>query len=406
MSKTVDYLPEHSDKDGAPHAQLLRWHGDVNPLTTRPWLIKNLIPETGTGLISGQWGTFKTFVAIDLAVAVMSGQPFIGFPIKRRGGVLFIAAEGQQEVAIRLQAAVEARFAKAEHAPFAWSETCPRLLDKTAGQELAAMAKEATDGLQARFALPLALIVIDTIGRSAGYEKSGDENDAATGFKIMKVMSTLSARTGAFVLGVDHFGKAIETGTRGTSSKEGDVDVVLALLGDKGIGGAITETRLCARKRRSGPNGEEFPFGVRIVDMGVDEDGDQITTLTVDWTAPEPGKSKTQSPDDGWTKSLRLLRRTLMNVLVEQGREQRPFSDGPLVRAVDIEIVRAEFYRSYPAEGDEKTKRATRQKAFRRAIDNAQSNNLIGVREVGTVTLVWLARVQDGPAQNAYRKEP
>jgi len=336
----------------------------------------------------------------------MSGQPFIGFPIKRRGGVLFIAAEGQQEVAIRLQAAVEARFAKAEHAPFAWSETCPRLLDKTAGQELAAMAKEATDGLQARFALPLALIVIDTIGRSAGYEKSGDENDAATGFKIMKVMSTLSARTGAFGLGVDHFGKAIETGTRGTSSKEGDVDVVLALLGDKGIGGAITETRLCARKRRSGPNGEEFPFGVRIVDMGVDEDGDQITTLTVDWTAPEPGKSKTQSPDDGWTKSLRLLRRTLMNVLVEQGREQRPFSDGPLVRAVDIEIVRAEFYRSYPAEGDEKTKRATRQKAFRRAIDNAQSNNLIGVREVGTVTLVWLARVQDGPAQNAYRKEP
>jgi AAA domain len=148
-------------------------------------------------------GTFKTFVAIDLAVAVMSGQPFIGFPIKRRGGVLFIAAEGQQEVAIRLQAAVEARYAKAEHAPFAWSETCPRLLDKTAGQELAAMAKEATDGLQARFALPLALIVIDTIGRSAGYEKSGDENDAATGFKIMKVMSTLSARTGAFVLGVE-----------------------------------------------------------------------------------------------------------------------------------------------------------------------------------------------------------
>jgi hypothetical protein len=175
------------------------------------------------------------------------------------------------------------------------------------------MAKEATDGLQARFALPLALIVIDTIGRSAGYEKSGDENDAATGFKIMKVMSTLSARTEAFVLGVDHFGKAVETGTRGTSSKEGDVDVVLALLGDKDIGGSITETRLCARKRRSGPNGEEFPFRVRTVDMGVDEDGDQITTLTVDWTAAEPGKSKTQSPDDGWTKSLRLLRRTLMN---------------------------------------------------------------------------------------------
>ncbi len=265
--KTTDYAPEDGDSS-TQRDQLLRWHGDVNPTTTRPWLIKNLIPETGTGLISGQWGTFKTFVAIDLAVAVMSGQPFIGFPVKRRGGVLFIAAEGQQEVAIRLQAAVEAKCgpAKDQHAPFAWSETCPRLLDKSANRELAAMAKEAADGLQARFALPLALIVIDTIGRSAGYEQSGDENDAATGFKIMRVMSTLSARTGAFVLGVDHFGKAVETGTRGTSSKEGDVDVVLALLGDKTSGGTVTDTRLCARKRRSGANGEEFPFRVKTVD--------------------------------------------------------------------------------------------------------------------------------------------
>jgi hypothetical protein len=402
--KTTDYAPEDGNSN-TQRDRLLRWHGDVNPTTTRPWLIKNLIPETGTGLISGQWGTFKTFVAIDLAVAVMSGQSFINFPVKRHGGVLFIAAEGQQEVAIRLQAAVEAKCSDAkEHAPFAWSETCPRLLDKSANRELAAMAKEAADGLQARFTLPLALIVIDTLGRSAGYERSGDENDAATGFKIMKVMSTLSARSGAFVLGVDHFGKAVETGTRGTSSKEGDVDVVLALLGDKTIGGAVTDTRLCARKRRSGANGEEFPFRVKIVDMGVDEDGDQITTLTIDWSTAEGGKGKAP-PDDGWTKSLRLLRRTLMNVLVDHGSEQRPFPDGPLVRAVDLEIVRNEFYRSYPAEGDEKIKRATRQKAFRRAIDNAYSNNLIGVREIGAVTLVWLARVQDGPAQNAYGKE-
>ena len=121
----------------------------------------------------------------------------------------------------------------------------------------------------------------------------------------------------------------------------------------------------------------------------------------IDWAAaagagPQP---------KGWPKSLQLLRRILMNVLVDKERA-RPFSDGPLVRAVDLEIVRAEFYRSYPAEGDEKTKRATRQKAFRRAIANAQSNNLIDVREVGTVTLVWLARVQDGPAQNTYGKEP
>src|SRR5262249_32745326 len=155
-----------------------------------------------------------------------------------------------------------------------------------------------------------------TVGRSAGYEKSGDENDAVIGFKIMRVMSSLSAHTEAFVLGLDHFGKAVETGTRGTSSKEGDVDVVLALLGDKDIGGTISSTRLCARKRRNGPNGEEFAFRVKVVDMGIDEDGGQITTLTIDWTVAGQDRTKI-SQDEGWTKSLRLLRRVLMNVLVD-----------------------------------------------------------------------------------------
>ena len=159
------------------------------------------------------------------------------------------------------------------------------------------------------------------------------------------------------------------------------------------------------RKLRDGPCGLELPFVPRTVEVGTDPDGDPVTRVTIDW-APATRSSQTGSDQDGWTKSLRLLRRSLMNVLVEQGSAQRPFRDGPLVRAVDLEILRAEFYRSYSAEGDDKTKRATRQKAFRRAIDNAQSNNLIGVREVGTVTLVWLASVQDGPAQNADAKQP
>jgi hypothetical protein len=84
-----------------------------------------------------------------------------------------------------------------------------------------------------------------------------------------------------------------------------------------------------------------------------------------------------------------------MNVLVDHGHEQRPFSDGPMVRAVDIEIVRQEFYKSYPAEGDTATRQAIRQKAFRRAVVSAQEQNLVGVREVEGVTLVWLIAPQD-----------
>jgi AAA domain len=385
----------------------LHWHGEIDPLTARPWLVKNLLPEVGSGLLSGQWGTFKSFTAIDLVVSVMSGQPFISFPVKRRGGVLYVAVEGQQEIAIRLQAAIETKLSlgNGERVPFAWADSCPRLLDKDAVKELAAMAKEAAEQMQAKFSLPLALIVVDTIGTAAGYENTGDENDAVVGFKLMKVLSALAKQTGTFVLGLDHFGKAVETGTRGASSKEGDIDVVLALVGDRSIGGAISNVKLYARKRRTGASGEEFPLRTKVVDMGVDEDGESITTLVVDWTEVEQ-TSKAKDQDAKWTKSLRLLRRTLMGVLADHGSERQPYPDGPVMRCVNVDIVRNEFYRAYPAEGGEQAKQAARQRAFHRAIHKARDDDLIGVREIDEITYVWLIRLQDSHAQNAYRNEP
>jgi AAA domain len=47
-------------------------------------LVKGILPQCGTGLLSGQWGTFKTTVALDLSVSIMADQPFAGrYRIKR-----------------------------------------------------------------------------------------------------------------------------------------------------------------------------------------------------------------------------------------------------------------------------------------------------------------------------------
>jgi RecA-family ATPase len=393
------YIEASADQPEAetakPKKSALHWHGDVDPAEGRAWLAQNLLPETGKGLVSGQWGVYKTFVALDLAAAVMAGASFIDFPIVGRGGVLFIAAEGSAEIAVRLQAVLESKYPQITQAPFAWTNTSPQLLGRKAISELSALAEEAAARIRQEFGLPLALIMIDTVVAAAGYSQVGEESDAAVGQAIMNVMEQVAQRSGALVLGIDHFGKSAETGTRGTSAKEGAADVVLALLGAKSISGEITNTRLAMRKRRSGPGGEEFPFTVQSVDLGVDQYGAQITSLIVQWGAK--GKQEPERREH-WSRSLRLLRQAMMNVLVDHGREQRPFADGPLVRAVDIEVVRQEFYRSYPAEGDATTKQAIRQKAFRRALVAAQEQNLVGVREVGTVTLVWLIRPEEAGA--------
>src|SRR6516162_8713637 len=100
-------------------------HGDPDPRPLKSWLVKGLMSTVGHGLLSGQWGTGKTFLALELAAAVMTGQPFVGHLIKRQCGVLFLAAEGADEVRIRLEALVLEKCGNMPRAPFRWYETVP-----------------------------------------------------------------------------------------------------------------------------------------------------------------------------------------------------------------------------------------------------------------------------------------
>ena len=389
------YAKFGTENKAEPKQERLRWHGANETAPTRAWLVNGLLPETGVGLISGQWGTYKTFVSLDLAAAVMAGLAFIDYPISRNGGILFLAAEGASEIPARLQAVLKTKYAdRAGKLPFAWFDECPRLLAPHAVKALAELAREAADRMQKDFSVPLVLIIIDTMADAAGYARPGDENDAALGQLVMRRCVELSRLTGALVLGVDHFGKAIETGTRGSSAKEGRADVVLALLGDKEISGEVTNTRLAVRKNRAGPGGRELPFSVRSVDLGTDDNGEPITSLVIEWSAQA---APAAAADRHWGKSLRLLRRILMGLLTDNGKDVRPFPDGPMVRACDLEMVRGEFNKQYPvAEGSDRQKTDTRRKAFQRAIIGAQDKGLVAVRELGGVQLVWLAKPEGG----------
>src|SRR5262249_54919184 len=212
--------------------------------------------------------------------AIMAGLDFVSYPVARRGGVFFIAAEGASEIPIRIEAVRKIKYpTHAGRLPFAWIDTCPRLLGPKAVDGLAAIANQVAERLQREFTMPLALIRIVTVFYAAGYAKSGDENDAALGQLVMRRMAELAQRTGAMVLGVDHFGKQIETGTRGSSAKEGRADVVLAIIGDKAITGEVTNTRLAIRKNRGAPSGQELPFTTRPVDLGDEQ------TLIIEWEA-------------------------------------------------------------------------------------------------------------------------
>jgi hypothetical protein len=129
---------ELSPNDGTAfgYSWHLIWHGEEESAHVRKWLVEDLLPETGVVLISGQWGTYKTFVADDLTAAVMTATVFINRQVMRKGGVVFIACEGQEEVDIRITAAFR-EHGGTGNAPFAWVRGCPRLLDRNGGEYFA-----------------------------------------------------------------------------------------------------------------------------------------------------------------------------------------------------------------------------------------------------------------------------
>jgi hypothetical protein len=366
------------DKAEAPESQglSLRWHGDA--LWQPPkWMIRNRLPETGAGLLVGQWGMLKTFMALDLSAHVMLGWEWTGEPVYRQSGVLCLAQEGSGSIPMRLAALVEHKIKKPDRLPFAWASRCPMLLGvgkDTPMPLLLATAKEAHERFMKEFSLPLGLIWIDTMSSAGGWS---DENNNAEAAQLMNVLRTLSEMSGAVVVGVDHLGKNVDAGSRGASAKEANSDFVLALLGNKSLAGDISDMRLALRKVREGPSGVEFPVAPKVVDMGKDEQGYPLTSIVLDWNVKRVSKEKKSN-------AHQVLDHALAVALKEHGKMVKT-ADGHEVRAVGRMHVLTAYKAVYKPDKD--VSDGAKRQAFRQAL--VQAAGRIKSETIDGVEYLW-----------------
>jgi hypothetical protein len=362
-------------------------------------MVEGMLPRRGTALLSGQCGTYKTFVALDLVVAVMTGTTFAGRKVNRQGGVLFIAVEGQDDIRPRLTALIEDKVKKAiadgeipegsvdpKAMPFAWVETCPKLSADDALPKFRSLVTAAAEGMQKRFGLPLALGIIDTLSPAAGFKNADDTSENE---EVMGVLSKVGKGADSCVVAVDHFGKDVSTGTRNSSVKESHVDIVLALLGERSLGGIVSNPRMAIRKNRFGPTGAEIKFSKR--DVVFECEGRAHTSLVIDWDPQDDAAENAPKQPKG-SKALKIFKRALDTMLADAGRTIRPWPDGPEVQAVNRERVREEFYKIYPAENAKAKKQA-----FERKEQEAVASRMMVSRELDTATWFWLPKKKRQP---------
>jgi hypothetical protein len=268
----------------------------------------------------------------------------------------------------------------------------PRVVD----EEIRA-AKFFAAEMQARHGLPLGLIVVDTIAATFGFE---DENAASEATRAMQALQRLSIETGALVIGIAHHGKDAGTGVRGSSAFTASADVILAALAKVDSDGKVTSRQIALHKTRRGETGWCVPFHLRRVDMGVDEDGEEVWSCFVE-PALDEQKFAMDARASRLPEGVRKFKEALEYVLAsDKAKRIRPFGyEGPEVRAATIDDVRDEFYARVVEDKGADAKR----KAFQRARSGAEERRIACHREINGANLLWFVSKDDEAATGRLR---
>jgi hypothetical protein len=235
------------------------------------WLIKGVMPKGELGVIFGASGSGKTFVVLDLAFAIARGIDWRGKRTKK-GRVVIIAAEGGGAFAIRAKAYAKYHGLRLDEIPDIFVITAaPNFLE---GDDIADIIAEirALGNIDA--------IVIDTL---AQVSPGANENTSEDMGRLLANVRTLHNLTGATPYLVHHAGKDLSRGSRGWSGLKAAADVQIEVLRhDDGRREIVIE------KMKDGEDGLRWPFKLEVVDLGIDEDGDPITSCVAVEADPAP----------------------------------------------------------------------------------------------------------------------
>ncbi len=185
---------------------------DIAALPDLEWLIEGVLPKPGLVVLYGEPGSFKTFVALDMALTVASGREWLG-RVTLQTKALYIAAEGVRGFKLRVAAHAHRRGLTPENIRFI--AEVPLIMDPAHIRAL--LASFEKDDFEP------GLIVVDTLARVA---LGADENNAKDMGRVVDGLDELKRQTGATVMVIHHTRK--DGGSeRGSSALRGAADAMI-----------------------------------------------------------------------------------------------------------------------------------------------------------------------------------
>lgn len=252
------------------------------------WIIKTLLPKAEVGMIFGEAGVGKSFLAYDLAASVSRGESWQALKTKQ-GRAIYIPAEGAGGFKKRMSAYAQKHGVSLTKLP----GVVPAALNLLEVEHVLDLTREiVAQG-------PADLIVVDTM---AAATPGGDENSGEAMGQMLQHCKAMHKATGALVLLIHHSGKDATKGARGWSGIRGAMDVMIEVTRNG-------DFRLATvYKMKDGEDGQSWNFKLSPVVLGIDEDGEEITSCVIEVVAP-PENMGPSEPKSALGKSiLRLLK--------------------------------------------------------------------------------------------------
>ncbi|MFN4128948.1 MAG: AAA family ATPase [Paracoccaceae bacterium] len=191
------------------------------PVPPREWLVEGLVPSRTVTLLGGDGGTGKSLLALQLALASVTGGPWITNPVNGGPVVYFSAEDDEDELHRRLDDILQATGCTYDDVP-------DLILASYAGKD-ALLATQATPTaplqptqlykrLDARMAaVKPALLVLDTLADLF----PGNENDRAQARQFIGLLRALSIKHGCAVVLLAHPSLSGLNSGSGTSGSTG-----------------------------------------------------------------------------------------------------------------------------------------------------------------------------------------
>lgn len=280
------------------------------------WIVKGVLPEAELVVLFGESGSGKSFVALDIAGAIARGVEWRGRKVKQ-GRVVYVAAEGAGGFRSRLNAYAKGHELDLATLNLGVIKAAPNMMIKD----------DALDVCKAIIAGgPVSVVIIDTF---AQVMPGANENAGEDVGKALQHCKGIHKATGAVVVLVHHAGKDSSKGARGWSGLRAAADAELEVV-------RTTTGRLIrSTKQKDGEDGLEWGFDLGVLPIGVDEDGEVLTSCVVqEAVIPVPLKGGAGANKNGGVWAARVLEVLGEMMLVQtSGIEKKAVLDEVLRRS-------------------------------------------------------------------------